>query len=336
MKLSPISISLSPNVQRDDLYLSLKILLSPWKWKKGKFQIILEEYFKEYLKVKHTFFFNSGRSSLYVLLKALNPERVYIQGFTCNALVNPILWNKIKPVYVDCDEKDFNIDIKDLKEKIIFNGSGGVLIVQHTFGMPAEMEEILKIAKENNLIIVEDCAHSLGAEYLGRKIGTIGKASFFSFSRDKIISSVYGGFIATNDDILAEKINDIYKEIKNPSCFWIFQQLLHPILLNFLILPTYSFFGKYLLVFFQKTRILSKAVSKEEKKGEKPEYFPRKFPNALALLALNQIKKIDTFYNHRRKVAGVYYNKFKNSSYEIPKGMYPENLDFLGKKTCVS
>ncbi|MCX6760404.1 MAG: DegT/DnrJ/EryC1/StrS family aminotransferase, partial [Candidatus Nealsonbacteria bacterium] len=64
--------------------------------------------------------------------------------------------------------------------------------------------------------LIEDCAHSLGAEYDGRKVGTFGKAAFFSFSRDKIISSVYGGMVITNDDDLAEKIKDFQDCIKYP------------------------------------------------------------------------------------------------------------------------
>lgn len=332
--IKPITISLSPNTQKDDIWLASKLVFSPWKWKKGKAVKELENEFKKYLNVKHAFAFNSGRTSLMAILNGLSLERgneVLLQAFTCNAAVNPVLWNGLKPVYVDCDEDNFNIDIEDLKKKI--TSESKVIIVQHTFGLPAEMVKILEIAKQNNLILIEDCAHSLGAEYYKQKVGTFGNAAFFSFSRDKIISSVYGGMVVTDDDDLAKKIKEFQQEIKHPSCCWILQQLMHPILMNFLILPFYKvLLGKILLVLSQWLHILSKAVHWKEKQGRKPSYFPRRMPNALAVLAFNQFKKLDRFYEHRKDLADFYYDEFKTSSFDVAKNLSSESLNFAGRK----
>jgi len=197
--LKPITISLSPNTEKDDILLALRLIFQPWKWKRGKAIKELENQFKEYLGVKYAFSFNSGRSSLMAILSSLDLEQgseVLLQAFTCNAAANPILWSGLKPIYVDCDEDDFNIDVENLERKI--TSKSRVVIVQHTFGLPAEMDKILDIVRQNNLILNEDCAHSLGAKYRGQKMGTFGKAAFFSFSRDKIISSIYGGMAVTN------------------------------------------------------------------------------------------------------------------------------------------
>jgi dTDP-4-amino-4,6-dideoxygalactose transaminase len=258
------------------------------------------------------------------ILNSLGLEKgneVLLQAFTCNAAVNPIIWSGLKPVYVDCDEKTFNIDLEDLKRKI--TKKSRVIMVQHTFGLPADMAEILEICQKNNLILIEDCAHSLGAEYKGKKIGTFGKAAFFSFSRDKVISSVYGGMAVTNDDDLAKKLKKYQAGVGDPSNFWIFQQLLHPVLMNYLILPTYLILGKYLLIIFQWLQILSKAVHWKEKRGQKPGYFPKKMPNALAILAQNQFKKLAKFNNHRKEITDFYYKELKDSSFELPPE--PEN-----------
>ncbi|PIS39982.1 MAG: hypothetical protein COT32_02200 [Candidatus Nealsonbacteria bacterium CG08_land_8_20_14_0_20_36_22] len=318
----PISISLSPNTEWDDVWLALKLIFMPWLWKRGKAVLEMEEEFKKYLGVKQAVSFNSGRTGLLAILTALGLEpgsEVLLQAFTCNAAVNPILWSGLKPIYVDCDENNFNIDIEDLKRKISPNSR--VLMVQHTFGLPANMDEILSLVERYNLILIEDCAHSLGAEYYNQKVGTFGKAAFFSFSRDKVISSVYGGIIVTNDDNLAKKIKDFQEKVGSPSYFWIFQQLLHPILLNFLILPIYNFLdlGKMFLVLSQVLHILSKAVHWKEKRGEKPNYFPKQLPNALALLVLNQFRKLEKFNQHRKKIADFYYENLKNSSFILPK-----------------
>lgn len=326
----PISISLSPNIEKDDIVLVLKLIFQPWKWKKGGGISKLENQFRDYFRVKHALSFNSGRSALLAILKSLklNPgDEVLFQAFTCNAVVNPIQWAGLKPRYIDCNEDDFNIDTADLKRKI--SSKSKALIVQHTFGLPGDLREIQKLCQEHNLILIEDCAHSLGAEYNGKKVGSFGRAAFFSFSRDKVISSVYGGMAITNDDELAGNLKKYQTEIKYPSYFWVKQQLLHPLLMDWLILPSYSVFGKYLLFFLQSIRILSKAVHWKEKIGKKPSYFPCRLPNALALLALNQFKKIEKFSLHRKELADFYYKNLRNSSFSLPREFSERKHIFL-------
>ncbi len=330
----PISISLSPNTEKDDVLLAFKLLFQPWRWQKSRVvknsSRPLEEEFKRYLGTKYAVSFNSGRSALMAILDSLWLERgseILLQAFTCNAAPNPVIWTDFKPIYVDCDENTFNIDINDLRRKI--TPKSKAVIVQHTFGLPAEMDEIVKICQEHNLILIEDCAHALGAEYQGRKVGTFGKAAFFSFSRDKIISSVYGGMAVTDDELLAQKLKKYMMDIGYPSHFWVFQQLLHPVLMNWLISPTYKYFGKYLFVLFQELNILSKAVHWKEKRGLKPGYFPKRMPNALEILALNQFKKLKRFNEHRKKITAFYAEELSNTKYQIPDTKYNNGHVFL-------
>ena len=334
---------MSPNTEKDDVLLALKLIFQPWKWKKKRTEdglLSLEKEFREYLGVKYAFSFNSGRSAFLAILATLKEgqpfhealargDEVLLQAFTCNAAANPIIWADLKPVYVDCNEKTFNIDVEDLKKKI--GPRSRVVVAQHTFGLPANMDEILEICQKNNLILIEDCAHSLGATYKDKKVGTFGKAAFFSFSRDKVISSVYGGMAITNDPSLAEKLRQVQGKIGYPSYFWIFQQLLHPVLMNWLILPVYNFLklGKIILILSQWLHILSKAVHWKEKRGKKPSYFPKRFPNALAILALNQFKKLERFDNHRKEIADFYSQELINTKYETLDTKYKEGNIFL-------
>ncbi len=324
----PISISLSPNVEKDDLKLALNLIIRPWLWRKGKAITELEDQFKKYLGVKYAYAFNSGRSSFFAILKSLNLEKgseVLLQAFTCNAVPNPVLWSDLNPVYVDCNKDDFNISATDLESKI--TSKTRVVVVQHTFGLPAEMDKIRAICGVYNLILIEDCAHSLGAEYgsvgspqMMVKVGAHSKAAFFSFSRDKVISSVYGGIAVTNDDIIGNKLAKLQGEFGQPSRAWVLQQLLHPILLHYLILPVYNFIdlGKIMLVVSQWLNILSKAVSFKEKQGKCPDYFPKAMPNALTIMALNQFNKLEKFNSHRKKIADYYYENLKNTKFELP------------------
>jgi perosamine synthetase len=313
-KFKPISISLSPNVQKDDVVLALKLLFQPWKWKRGSAIKKFEEEFKKYLGVKYAFSFNSGRSSLFAILKALNlPEKsdVLLQAFTCNAVPNPVLWAGLHPVYIDCAD-DFNSEVESYKVQ-----SYKAAIVQHTFGLPADMETIMRHKKG---IIIEDCAHALGAEINGKKVGTFGDAAFFSFARDKVISCVYGGMAVTNNDEIGQKLEQLQKEFGQPSLVWIFQQLLHPILLHYIILPLYDFLdlGKLFLIGSQWFHVLSKAVSWQEKRGLKPNYFPKALPNALAAMALNQFNKLEMFNAHRQKITNFYFEQLKNTQFILP------------------
>lgn len=310
MKFSPIAISLSPNTFREDVLLALKLLFLPWRWKMGKTINSLEKEFKKYFGVRYAISFNSGRSAEYAILKAVGIKKrdeVLIQGFTCVVVPNSILWLDAKPVYIDFEKESLNMNPSDLKEKT--TSKSKAVIVQHTFGKPAKIEEIKNIAKKYNLFIIEDCAHSLGARHRGRKLGTFGDAAFFSFGRDKVISSVFGGMAITNDPKIGQKLLDFQQKIPYPSYFWIFQQLLHPVVFV-PVLVFYNFFdlGKLILVGFQKLKLLSFPVTIDEAKTKQPPEFPTRLPNALATLALSQFKKLNQ-YNQKREKISEWYRK---------------------------
>jgi len=309
-----ISTTLSPNFEKDDVALSLKFIFFPWQWKKGNKIKELGKAFKEKFNFSNCFFFNSGRSCLLAILEAMDikkDDEIIVQAFTCNAVINPILKKGAKPVFVDLKD-DLNIDEKKIEEKI--SAKTKAVIIQHTFGWPAEAEEIGKICQKNNLYLIEDCAHSLGAEYNGKYCGSFGDASFFSFGKDKIISSVFGGAVVANNSKLLSKIEKEYEKTPFPSSFWIFQQLLYPGLMEYIFLPLFRFkIGRKLWsVLFEFNAFYLRSVTKEENQGILPSFFGKKLPNALAGLALNQFKKIERFNNHRREIAAVYFRELKD------------------------
>lgn len=316
-----IFTSLSPNTEKDDILLARKLISHPQKWKTGEAILGLEEEFQKYLGLNFTFAFNSGRSALLAILEAMNIDRddeILLQAFTCNSAVNPILERGAKPIFVDIDET-LNIDPQDLEKKITSRSK--LVIIQHTFGWPAQIEEILKIVQENQLFLIEDCAHALGAKYKEKFCGTFGTASFFSLGRDKIISSIFGGMAVTHNEKIAEKMKDFQEKIDYPSNFWIFQQLLHPILTNYLVLAAYGLsntLGRLFLGGLHQFSILSKAVYRKEKKGEFCKYFPKRLPNSLALLGLNQFRKLERLNKHRRDIANFYQKALRNTNFVLP------------------
>jgi dTDP-4-amino-4,6-dideoxygalactose transaminase len=233
------------------------------------------------------------------------------------ALPNTIKLFGAIPVYIDIEENTYNMDTEKIREKITARTKA--IIIQHTFGNPADIEKILAIAKEHNLKTIEDCAHSLGAKYKGEKTGTFSDASFFSFGRDKVISSVSGGTVIAKDRVLIEKIESIRNEMPFEEKRDIIRKLLHPII-TFKALHTYNFFylGKIVMFLSFRYNILDKAYTKAEKNGESRKDFPRRMPNALAELALHQMKLLGRFNRHRMRVSQRYAKNIKNESVGLP------------------
>jgi len=315
MKL--VSISLSPNTEKDDVELAFKELFSREKIK-GKSINEFEKTFKEFLGFEKVFSLNSGRSALLTILEGLGIKKgdeIIVQALTCNAVINPILKKEAVPIYVDIDET-LNIDPALIEKKI--TGRTKAIIIQHTFGMPAKIEEIKNICQKKNLYLIEDCAHSLLAKYKDDYCGKFGDVSFFSFGRDKIISSVYGGMIGVNNKDLFQKIKEAYLKLDYPDKKWVEKQIRHPILMNLFILPLYNFFnlGKIILELSLRTKTLSKAVCSLEYEGILPDIFPKRMPSSLAKMALNQFKKAKRFNDHRREIA-TYYKKELGGIFEI-------------------
>lgn len=305
----PIAIGLSPNMQSQDIWQAIKILFQPWIWKRGKQIEEVRSWFRQTYHVPDVFLFNSGRSALLSILQAFGigeGDEVIIQAFTCVAVPDPIIWVGAKAVYADIDDS-LNIDHRRLERLITPHTKA--IIVQHTFGIPADTEKIKKITQKYKIKLIEDCSHSIGSSYKGNKIGNFGNAAFFSFGRDKVISSVFGGAAILNTEQKTEnsELKKIEEKLEYPNYFWILQQLFHPIAFS-IILPLYNItLGKIILYLLLKLKLLSKPVYDEEKRGVLPTAFPKKYPNALASLLVKQLLKLGQMNKRRREIADFYF-----------------------------
>lgn len=305
--MRPIALSLSPNTQGKDIFLALKLFFSPWKYFGNGSVRQLEQWFRQYFAVSYAVSFNSGRSSLYAILSALGitkDDEVILQAFTCVVVPNAIVALGAKPIYCDVTQ-ELVLDPQILEKKITKKTKA--IIVQHTFGVPTDMTAIGKLAKKHNLFIIEDCAHTIGGEYKGKKLGSYGVASFFSFGRDKAFSSVFGGMAITNNQDLGKKLRAFQKNLENSSFFWTMQQVFHPIAFG-IILPFYNVgvIGKALLVVLQKMQFLSFPVSQAEKQAIFVRKNIKKMPNALASMAIFQLRRIKEYNKKRKQIAKMY------------------------------
>ncbi|MBI5620290.1 aminotransferase class I/II-fold pyridoxal phosphate-dependent enzyme [Candidatus Gottesmanbacteria bacterium] len=313
-----ISPSLSPNTEANDVREALRVLMRPSSWQQGRAIGEVEEWFRDYLNTSTAVSLDSGRSALLAILQSFGIGRgdeVITQAFTCVAVPNSIRWAGATPIYADIDDS-FNVDPADASRKITKRTKA--IIVQHTFGTPATMDEILALAAKHKLLIIEDCAHSLGATYKGKKVGTLGDAAFFSFGRDKAVSSVWGGVATLNIKYqisnIKYKLEKFQEHLPYPSRAWIGQQLVHPVAFAG-ILPTYNLLiGKVVLELLKRTECISMPVCPQEKRGEKPSWMPRRYPNALAQLLVGQLTKLERYIQIRRRTARAYHQALRSKS----------------------
>jgi dTDP-4-amino-4,6-dideoxygalactose transaminase len=320
-----ISVSLSPNVENEDVWAAISMAMTPWRWQDGKYIDKLERYFEHHFGFADCRALNSGRSCLITIFEAIGlkeGDEVIVQSYTCNAVINPIIRAGATPIYVDIST-GLNMDVSKLAAKI--NPRTKAVIAQHTFGMPCDIAEMRKICDRNGIILIEDCAHALGAKYDGKYCGSFGDFSFFSFGRDKVISSVYGGMLVVNKKEFLEKIDTSIRKMAFPSNKWIGSQLLHPIITGWFVLPFYSSkIGKGVLAYSLNWGLLTKSVTNSENMGQMPDYFPKKMPNALAFLAMKQIYKLERYNLWRKSVADYYMLELRNYP-----GLYYEETDPL-------
>lgn len=174
----------------------------------GKHNKALQSEFAAFVGTKYSVGLNSGTDALHLALRALNIGRgdeVITTAFTFVATASAIGLAGATPVFVDINEKTFNIDPDKIEAAI--TPKTKAIIPVHLYGQPAEMDKIMDIAKRHNLKVVEDCCQAIGAEYKGQKVGTFGDFGCFSFYPTKNLGGMGdGGMITCNDESLFNRI----------------------------------------------------------------------------------------------------------------------------------
>lgn len=168
----------------------------------------LEKEISEYLGVKYALGLANGTDALILALKALGikeGDEVITTPFTFFATAESIAHVGAKPVFVDIEEETFNMDPEEISKKI--TNKTKAIIVVHLFGLSAKMDEIMKIAKENDLYVIEDACQALGTVYKGKKAGSIGDIGCFSFYPTKNLGACGdAGMLTTNSEEIKDKV----------------------------------------------------------------------------------------------------------------------------------
>lgn len=234
-----------------------------------------EEIVAKYVDAKYAVSFANGTAALHAACYAAGigkGDEVITTPITFAASANCIRYMDATVVFADIDEKTYNIDSKEIQKKITSN-TKAIIPVDFT-GQPVDIDRIMEIAKENNLIVIEDGAHSLGADYKNRKVGSTADMTMFSFHPVKPITTGEGGMIVTNNK---------------------------------------DFYEKLILFRGHGIQQTDYSKSQGEWYYEMVDLgYNYRMTDIQAALGISQMNKLDTFIGERRKLAEVYHKKLKH------------------------
>ena len=211
----------SPTMHGDELKYMKEAYTSNWMSTVGENINEVEKKVCEYTGSKYAVALSAGTASLHLAIKAagikvygmpksganvLEGKKVFCSDMTFAATVNPVVYEGGEPVFIDSEYDTWNMDPKALKKAFEIYPDVKIVVIAHLYGTPGKIEELNKIIKEHNAVLVEDAAESLGATYKGRQTGTFGDYNILSFNGNKIITGSSGGCFLTDDEEASKKV----------------------------------------------------------------------------------------------------------------------------------
>lgn len=168
-----------------------------------------EKMLADYCGVGHAAALSSGTAALHlalIILGVKSGDEVLVSTFTFSASVNPIIYQGANPVFIDSEAETWNMDPELLKQVLEDRKNNGsiarvkAIVVVHLYGMPAKMDEIMAVANQYDIPVIEDAAEALGSRYKGKSLGSFGAMSILSFNGNKIITTSGGGALLSDNE----------------------------------------------------------------------------------------------------------------------------------------
>jgi CDP-6-deoxy-D-xylo-4-hexulose-3-dehydrase len=292
----------------DDVSKLIEWLKTNPKLTKGDLTTKFEKKWSEWLGLKYSVFVNSGSSAnlagIYslILSQRIKNKKIIVPAVSWVTTVTPAIQLGLEPIMCDCDRDNLGLDINHLK-KIIANENPSAIILVHVLGIPNHMDEIIKLCQENDILLIEDTCESIGSSYKGKKLGTFGDLSTFSFYFGHHISTIEGGMISTDDEDLYHILLSIRSHGWDRD------------------LPT------------KKQEELRKKYKINDFKALYTFYYPGfnlRATDLQAFIGLGQLEKLNTIIENRNKNYIKYKNEINNIEWEVsePEGSYVSNFSF--------
>jgi len=270
----------------------------------------LESQTRDYFGAVEAFTFWKGRVALFSALKALNigvGDAVMMAGYTCAVVPAAVKALQSKPLYVDIDPRSYNLN-PILLEKL-WQPDVKALIVQHTYGIPAEMDSIMAWADDKGIPIIEDCCHTFGTAYRNRLVGTFGIAAFLSTQWSKPFTTGLGGLLIVHSRELSEKVALVIKNAAKPSMLDIsllgIQWLLH----KAFVFPRTHARARSLYRKLSTHNIMIGSSAKGELRGSKPHDYLKRMSRLQSFIGERELQRLDSMNDHRRALAQFYENE---------------------------
>ncbi len=276
-----------------------------------------ERAFAREIGVEYAFSFASGRVGLYGVLHALGigpGDEVLLQVPTHIVVANAIRYVGACPIYVDCTPDSIEMDLQDAGRKV--GDRTRALILQHTFGIPCDLDHAVAFARRHDLELIEDCVHALGARYEGRPVGSFGRAGFFSTEETKTISTTMGGMVTTADAGLAASVREFQRRCAWPPRGLVARYLLKLIVYHLLTEPHIHYYARRLYEALGRPQPLPEPTTAEEARGERPPGYERRLANAQAALGLRQLRRLRQNLRRREAVVAGYRDHLARDGFE--------------------
>ena len=271
-----------------------------------------EKAFAEKFEAVDAIAFPYGRSAQWAFFRAigLQDAEVVMPAYTCSVVAHSVSLSGNTPQFIDINLDDYNMNLDEAEAAI--NENTRAIIATHTFGYPQDLdrlEAMVKFAEEkygHKVWLMQDCCHAFGAEWNGRMIGTSGDVAIYAFNISKMISSIFGGMLTFQDQVLADKVRAWRDENYRPAG-WIkgMQRRLY-------LLAVYIAFNEkvYGLTWWlqEKTPLLNhftKAYHLDDKIHFPPDYLDRML-EVEAMVGLKQLERYDEIIARRRANAAWY------------------------------
>lgn len=296
-----------------------------------------EEAFTQYLKIKYAILLGSARAGLYLTLKVLGvgeEDEIILPSYTCPVVPSVIVALKAKPVFIDSDPETFNMNSELIESRITSRTKA--IILTHIEGHSADRDSIVEIAKKYNLKIIEDCAQAVGAEYKGKKVGSLGEISYLSFATGKQVNTMGGGIVSTNNDYLAREIKKLRETFSLPRQGRLIKKFIFTSLVAFLTKPFFFSFTIYPVILLAnllfKKDIITRLFEDPGIIKEISETQVR-YSNFQAQLGLEELRRLDE-ENEKRIVNAEFFNQRLKEAIKKPKPLNNTKSIYLYYSIC--
>jgi len=297
----------------------LGYLLRPARLVRGPQVRAFEQLFAERVGTRYGYSFAAGRVGLYGVLQALGVgagDEVLLGVPTHVVVANAVRYTGARPVYVDCDPETYTMDLADAERRV--GPATKAIILQHTFGIPVDVDAALALARMHGLSVIEDCVHALGSTWRGRPVGSFGDAAFFSTEETKTISTTMGGMVVTDDPPLAARLAAFQRACAPPPASLVARYLVKLLAYHALTQPRVHGPLRRLYERTGRRHPLPRPTDASELRGDLPARYARRLSNAQAALGVRQLRRLDANAAHRCATTALIEQRLSGHGFRLP------------------